>query len=221
MRTRMAVSVVLVVVCFAAAGFGRPYEWIQTDRNVGLFNNSGEKPFAGLRVVFTSEIVPLQAIGIGTDLELLSNEAGILTFTGTVHPFGTFEIDWSLGGPRIDAAFWIDADGVEWAIDVHSPHARMRFHVPPGSDEPKAGCAPYVPIDIEFAGTWSKDPDGLSIVRYQWSWSDGVQLEGETVTRTFWVPGDYTVILTVWDAEGFSDSQTETLHIYRYRCTED
>ena len=148
MTTRKAVWATILVVCCVAAGFGRPYELIQTGRNVGVFTNESGTAFVGLRVVFTAALSPLQAIGIGATLRLLSNEDGNLIYSGTIIPFGMFQIDWSLNGPRIDAAYWIDANGVEWPIDVHSPYARMRFEVPRGSDAFDDGCVPCLPIRI-------------------------------------------------------------------------
>jgi hypothetical protein len=227
MKTRALQSAAVVAIVCWALSFGasadstKAYEFIRTDRNVALFNNLSEATFAGLRIVFTGEVAPMQAIGIGVALDLLSNDAGVLVYAGTVLPLGFFEIDWTLDGPRIDAAFWIDADGVEHAIDVHSPHARMWYVVPPGTDEYDDGCVSYVPIDIEFKGNWSKDPDGLPLARHQWSWSDGLALEGENVERTFWFPGWYTVILTVWDAEGLPHSATDSFYVHRYRCEEE
>jgi hypothetical protein len=220
MRTRLILAVGILVACCVASVSGRSYTHYQTERNVGVFANEEETTFVGLRIVFDDVITPLQAIGIGATFTLSSNEDGVLVYEGTIIPFGMLEIDWALDGPRIVAAFWIDATGIEWPIDVHSPNARMRFTIPPGSDEAGAGCVPYVPIDIEFKGNWSKDPDGLPLERHQWSWSDGVRLDGEIVERTFWFPGLYTVILTVWDLEGLAHSIEESFRIYIYSCPE-
>jgi hypothetical protein len=227
MKTRALLSAATVAIVCWALGFGVSadptvaYEFIRADRNVALFSNVSEATFVGLRIVFTGEVAPMQAIGIGAALDLLSNEAGVLVYEGTILPLGLFEIDWALDGPRIDAAFWIDAEGVEHGIDVHSPRARMWYVVPPGTDESDEGCVSYVPIDIEFKGNWSKDPDGLPLARHQWSWSDGLALEGENVERTFWFPGWYTVILTVWDVEGLPHSTTDSFYVHRYRCEEE
>ncbi len=226
MKIRSILSVAFVVVCCVlairvVATSAKAYEFIQTDRNLALFHNLSDVAYVGLRIVFEGNVSPTQAIGIGTTFEQVSAEAGVLVYEGTIQPFGTFEVDWSLDGPRVHAAFWIDADGVEHSIDVHSPYARMWYEIPPGTDEWADGCVYYVPIDVEFKGNWSKDPDGLPLVRYQWSWSDGFAIEGEIVERRFWVPGWYTVILTVWDVEGLLHSVTDTFYIYRYRCPEE
>jgi len=226
MKTRSILSVAVVVVCCVlavrvAATSARAYEFIRTDRNVALFRSLNDVTYVGLRVVFEGDVSPTQAFGIGTTFELVSNEAGVLVYEGTILPFGMFEVDWALDGPRVHAAFWIDADGEEHSIDIHSPYSRMWFEIPPGTDEWSDGCLSYVPIDIEFLGSLSKDPDGLPLVRYQWSWDDGFAIEGDTVERTFELPGWYTVILTVWDVEGLAHSVTDTFYIYRYRCEEE
>ena len=221
MKARSVLSLAVLVVSCAVAVPGRPYQFMQTDRNVALFENATDRTLVGLRVVFTGDVDPLQAIGIGAELELASNETGVLVYEGAVVPLGVFEIDWALDGPAVHGAFWIDADGLEHEIDVHSPYARMWYELPPGADEWSDGCTFYVPIEIEFDGHWSKDPDGLPLVRHQWSWSDGLALEGETVVRTFWAPGTYTVILTAWDVQGLPDSTTSSFHVYRYRCEEE
>lgn len=225
MRERRTAAAILILVCCllacgATASPGKMYEFIQTDHNVALFNNLSETTFTGLRVVFTGEVALLQTFGIGATLELASNEAGVLVLEGEIQPLATIEIDWLLDGPRIDRAYWIEGDDLVW-IDVHSPYARMWYEVPPGTDEWDDGCVSYVPIDIRFKGNWSKDPDGLPLVRYQWSWSDGLSLEGEVVERQFRSPGQYTVTLTVWDAQGLVHSITDSFYIYRYRCEED
>ena len=220
MKGRTAAWALVLVFCCALGGVGRSYDFIQTSRNVALFVNEEEATFVGLRVVFADEVAPLQAIGIGSTFELISNEAGVLTYEGTIIPLGMLEIDWELDGAKVVAAYWIDTDGVEWPIDVASPHARMRFDVPAGSEEEDPGCVPFAPIAIEFHGNWSKDPDGLPLVRHHWSWSDGLHLEGEAVVRTFWAPGSYTVILTVWDVEGLSHSLTEEFYLYPFLCEE-
>ena len=226
MKMRSILLVAVFVVCCGlairvAATSAKTYEFIQTDRNVALFLNLDDVTYVGLRIVFAGDVTPTQAIGIGATLEQVSNENGTIVCEGSIQPFGMLEVDWALDGPRIDAAFWIDSDGAEHPIDVHSPYARMWFRLPLGTDEWAEGCVSYVPIDVEFKGNWSKDPDGPPLVRYQWSWSDGFAIEGEIVERQFRAPGWYTVILTVWDVEGLMHSVTDTFYVYRYRCAMD
>lgn len=223
MSMRGIASAVVVMLCCvlawsAFADSTKAYQLVQTDRNVALFHNLTESVCVGLRIVFGGEVSPTQAIGIGAEFELASSNSGRLVFEGVINRFGTIELDWPLDGARVEAAFWISADGTEYEIDVHSPYARMWYVIPPGTDEKTADCVSYVPIDIEFRGNWSKDPDGLPLDRYRWSWSDGMVLDGPIVERTFRLPGWYTVILTVWDIEGLSHSISDTFYIYQYRC---
>jgi hypothetical protein len=209
-----------VSVCAASLDNLREYEFIQTSRNVALFNNLSESTYSGFRIVFAEEVVVLQAFGVGAKVTLTSNEAGVVILDGEIPPSTTVEFDWPIDGPRIEAAYWIDADELVW-VDIHSPLARMWYVVPLGTDDQENGCAWYVPIEIEFKANWSKDPDGLPLVRYQWCWSDGLTLEGVSVKRQFVDPGWYTVVLTVWDAEGLTHSISEEFYIFRYLCAED
>jgi|GEM_PF-1766100 len=223
---RMKVRTMLLAAVFAtlcvSPSMGRSYEFFQTDRNVALFSNPSDTTYTGLRVVFTGNVIPLQAFGIGANIQRISNENGVLAFEGTIPPLATCEIDWPINGPRVEQAFWLSTDGREYEIDVRSPLARMFFVVPPGVDEICSGCTctPYVPIDIVFNGSWSRDADTLPLVRYEWAWSDGITAEGTEVERRFLDPGWYIVTLTVWDEEGLSDSLSSKFYIFIYRCEE-
>lgn len=127
----------------------------------------------------------------------MSNEAGVLVHEGTILPLGMFE------------------------IDVYSPHARMWYVVPPGPPNGTTNASRTVRSTSSSKGTGRKDPGGLPLVRHQWSWSDGIVIEGEDVERTFRSPGWDTVILTIWDASGLPNSTTDPFSIYRYRCEEE
>jgi PKD repeat protein len=58
---------------------------------------------------------------------------------------------------------------------------------------------------VWFSGNGSYDPDG-DIVSYEWNFGDGSAGYGVTVTHTYNNPGNYTVILTVTDDDGATDS---------------
>ena len=114
MKTRAIQSAAVVaIVCWAlasgaSADCARAHELAQTDRSVAQCSDLSEATFAGLRVVFTSEVAPIQAIAIGGALDLMPNEAGVLAREGTILPFGMFK------------------------IDVDLPHSRMWYVAPPG-----------------------------------------------------------------------------------------
>jgi hypothetical protein len=222
MRLRTVLLVVLCAVLWATPSLGRSYEFFRTDRNVALLNNPSNAAYSGLRIVFSGDVVLLQTLGIGASIQLLSNENGVVVLQGTILPLATCEIDWPIDGPRVERAFWLGTDGDEYEIDVRSPLARMFFVIPAGYEEICDGCTctPYVPVDIRFNGSWSRDADARSLVRYDWTWSDGVASEGENVERRFHEPGWYTVTLTVTDAEGLTDSLSREFYIFPYRCVE-
>lgn len=61
------------------------------------------------------------------------------------------------------------------------------------------------PLGVWFYGTCSYDPDGGSIVNYQWDLYDGFDW-GSFTYHTYYNPGTYYIWLTVWDDEGQSSS---------------
>ena len=73
---------------------------------------------------------------------------------------------------------------------------------------PQTGNAP---LTVSFNGSSSSDPDG-TIASYQWLFSDGERLSGETVQRIFSTAGTYRVALKVTDNAGVSH-QTEEFSI--------
>ncbi len=65
---------------------------------------------------------------------------------------------------------------------------------------------------ITFDGTASSDPDG-EIVAWRWSFGDGSDGSGATVTHTFAAEGVYEVTLTVTDDDGLTDTDTLLLDL--------
>jgi PKD repeat protein len=61
--------------------------------------------------------------------------------------------------------------------------------------------------DAWFSGNGSYDPDG-NITSYEWDFGDGNFGSGIFVMHAYTAPGNYTVILTVTDNEGATDSDT-------------
>jgi hypothetical protein len=211
-----------MVFCVLAAvvSSAAPFQFFETGWCVALFHNAATETYGGLRVKFSGAVEPLQVFGIGTNLVLESNEGGVLVFKGPVPTFATWEIDWPLGGPTIVEAAWIRVDGTDVAINTHAPTARMAIQFPP---EVSPGCpggtlVPFFPIDVGFLGLGSSDPEGQPLARYAWTWSDGVGAEGYQVERRFDYPGFYSVTLTVWDVEGFSDSVSSEFLIPEQLC---
>jgi PKD repeat protein len=62
----------------------------------------------------------------------------------------------------------------------------------------------YIDERYEFSGELSQYRE-QKIVKYKWDMGDGTKLEGRSAKHTYDAPGDYTVTLTVLDADGNSD----------------
>ena len=70
------------------------------------------------------------------------------------------------------------------------------------------------PLGVWFYGTCSYDPDGGSIVNYQWDLWDGTDW-GNVTYHTYYYPGNYSVWLTVWDDEGqWSSAYVGMISVY-------
>jgi len=200
-----------------------PFQFFQTSHNVAVFSNATSENFFGLHVVFADEVEPLREVAIGALLERSEASASELVYRGSIPPHGGLEINWDVDGPRVLAAYWIRADSEEIEIDIHSPTARMLFSAPRGTDDccDEGTCMRLTPVEVGFSSTGSADPDGLPLVLYEWTWSDGLRMEGFHVKRLFTQPGEYAVQLVVWDAEGLMDAETRSFHIPRYSCIPD
>jgi peptide/nickel transport system substrate-binding protein len=62
---------------------------------------------------------------------------------------------------------------------------------------------PYVQVGdvVEYSAEGTKDPDG-TVVAYEWDFGDNTFGEGETVTHTYELPGDYLAVFTAVDDDG-------------------
>jgi PKD repeat protein len=58
--------------------------------------------------------------------------------------------------------------------------------------------AGQVPLEVDFNGSDSYDPDG-EIRLFIWDFGDGTQATGQKVSHTFTRQGNYSVLLKVWD----------------------
>lgn len=66
---------------------------------------------------------------------------------------------------------------------------------------------------VQFDGQGSTDPDGDSIVSYNWDFGDGSVGTGATVSHRYAAPGEYTVKLIVNDKFDVSTEATHTITI--------
>ncbi|MCK5827213.1 PKD domain-containing protein, partial [Candidatus Bipolaricaulota bacterium] len=88
------------------------------------------------------------------------------------------------------------------AAPNQSPNAA--FTVSPSSGEPGTW--------LTFSASASNDPDG-SIVSYVWNFGDGSTDSGVTAYNSYAAAGVYTVLLTVTDNDGATDTSTQTVSI--------
>ena len=71
----------------------------------------------------------------------------------------------------------------------------------------------YVEQEVEFSASGSSGGDTRSIVSYEWDFGDGATASGETVTHAWKETGKYTVVLTVTNDCGATDTATKTVTV--------
>jgi len=94
-------------------------------------------------------------------------------------------------------------DSTSAEISVYSkPKALFSF-------SPTSGVAP-LPVTLDASGSY--DADGR-IVSYLWSFGDGITGTGQKISHTYTKAGNFTVLLSVTDNEGYSDSLSKTIEV--------
>jgi chitodextrinase len=91
----------------------------------------------------------------------------------------------------------------------------------PGSNLPPVAAfmqGPAKGVEASFLDA-SYDPDG-DVVAWSWDFGDGRQASGRQVLHTFTAPGSYSVVLTVTDDSGLSDSAQKRITVGDGRQTE-
>jgi YVTN family beta-propeller protein len=181
---------ILLVGAVATSGLAGSLAFYRAGETaIALFNNLTGQEVDELRLRFTEPVAPVNAVGIGASMSLASSDAGDVVYTGNVVPNGTWEVDWVWGTARLEYAAWLSEGEVIEEIPVHDPNAVFGV------------LGRWAGQRYHFNALPSADPDGEALARVLWEWSDGVAAEGALVFRAF-SPGEYTVLLTVWDVEG-------------------
>ncbi len=70
----------------------------------------------------------------------------------------------------------------------------------------------FAPVQVNVSAENSSDPDG-SITGYTWAFGDGTTAQGISATHTYTSPGSYTVVLTVTDDKGGTDTETAMVEV--------
>ncbi len=78
---------------------------------------------------------------------------------------------------------------------------------------PQSYGRPIVGESVFFNASASYDPDGGSLVNYDWDFGDDSTGTGMTATHTYATPGDYTVTLNVTDDDGETANQTDVVGV--------
>lgn len=95
---------------------------------------------------------------------------------------------------------------------ANPPVHPLAFHLPPQA--PVASARHSVAgLEVNSDATASFDPDG-ALSRFQWEWGDGTMTTiGPRASHRYGGPGQFTVILTVWDDEGLSSTSRSTVSV--------
>ncbi len=83
-----------------------------------------------------------------------------------------------------------------------------------------------VPFNVNFNATGSCDPDGGSIVKYEWDWNgDGVYDadtgQTPTASHVYTEVGDYSAVLRVTDDENATSTKAILIQAISYHCDPD
>lgn len=140
---------------------------------------------------------------IGWQWDVISAPTGssyTLAFAGSADPL--FSTDTS--GAYVITAMaenyfgWSDPDAVVVTVVQNQPPTAV------ATATPLSGPAPLL---VSFDGTLSFDPEGGALV-YDWDFDDGDFGPGATTSHTYYDPGVYYAVLTVFDERGLADFDT-------------
>jgi len=101
---------------------------------------------------------------------------------------------------------------VQKAVDPVEPPPLPPARVPPTASFVVIPSLGEAPLRVTVDASASIASDG-SIVSYDWDFGDGKEKTGITQHRTYSVVGVYTIMLTVTDDDGATDSTTRTITV--------
>ncbi len=153
-----------------------------------------------------SDIVSSSAVEKRYYLEMNDSTAGNMAFIKSFRLIDVFN-----GGLVTDCVTvpkTCDAGKVYGDID----YAYYDGNTPPNAVLTATPLSGQAPLQVQFDGTTSYDPDG-SIVTYTWNFGDGGTADGPTATHSYSQAGTYTGSLRVTDNQGASDSAAFTIQV--------
>ena len=114
----------------------------------------------------------------------------------------------------------VGSDGALYVVDLQGPVNRYRYTggsggnrppLPAISANPASGTAP---LNVQFSGSATVDPDGDAISSYRWNFGDGsAEASGVNVSHTYSSAGTFTARLTVQDSRGASASTSRAVTV--------
>jgi PKD repeat protein len=111
---------------------------------------------------------------------------------------------------HVDGSLWLEGDGTVYRTNIdETPPNRA-----PSATFTASPTTPEVGQTVSFDATASDDPDE-NVSSYEWDFNnDGTtDASGATASHEFSGGGEYTVSLTVTDAEGATDTTTQSLTV--------
>jgi PKD repeat protein len=96
--------------------------------------------------------------------------------------------------------------------DKQTDTITVKYNTKPTASFTYTPQSPDTSDNIFFDGSGSSDSDGI-VVSWQWDFGDGSTGTGETVSHQYAAAGSYTVILTVADDRGDTDSKGVTISV--------
>lgn len=126
------------------------------------------------------------------------------------------DIATNVGGP---VEFKTDPQGYIQYLSIYTGELRrIRYQANTGPQDPIAvieatALGGAAPLQIQFDGTSSYDPNGESILGYSWDFGDGVTSTSPNPSHTYTNVDVYTVSLTVTNSIGETASKSVTVNV--------
>jgi|GEM_PF-1800736 len=160
---------------------------------------------------------------IGNSWTILEEGTGGWIDAGIFEWGGSQEPPMAIDGLRVQ----VYSDGVNDLISIHlRGRGGVSNKVNDSATETKATLIQYLPdtgapesnfeyvvndLEIDFDATLSTDDMG--IVSYEWDFGDGNTSTEQNPSNLFATSGSYSVMLTVTDADGLSDTSTQVINL--------